>query len=222
MVRTAPLIAAGVLLALLPLTACKIVKNAQPGEVSASSSSVATPQGDAARMSALADEIWTPKVVPFLQEHATDIGVLRTALQAGPDAAGATYGFRPDSEGSPWNFIASGKGKVVSADLASRAAKLDLDTDGDGAADVTVQLGPVMKGTSLRDALSFLVFTDFRDQIEFAKLARALNDKAHDAAALPAGDPVGQTATFTGAFTIRAKGEAVLLTPSELALEAAP
>ena len=97
-----------------------------------------------------------------------------------------------------------------------RAAKLELDTDADGAADLVVQLGPVIKGTALRDAADFIVFTDFRDQIEFAKLARSLNDEAHKALALPEGDLTGKTMTFEGALTLRSASDAMALVPTLL------
>ncbi|MFH5774230.1 DUF2291 family protein [Paracoccus sp. NGMCC 1.201697] len=205
------------LLALMPLAACKIVKNPDPVQPSAEGQGQAaqTAGSDEARMAARAAELWNPKILPYIAEKATDIATLRAALKDGPDAA-ASYGFRPAAEGSPWNFIAKGEGKVVAEDRKSRAAKLELDTNGDGAGDVTVQLGPVMKGTTLRDSLNFLVFTDYRDQIEFAKLARALNDHAHAALSLPEGDLTGRNVAFSGAFTIRTKGEAILLTPVTL------
>ncbi|MFN5995702.1 MAG: DUF2291 family protein [Paracoccaceae bacterium] len=62
----------------------------------------------------------------------------------------------------------------MEANLTSRDWKAMVDVNGDGATDLTLQLGPVIKGTSLRDVAPFYRFGDFRDQIEFAKLARAL------------------------------------------------
>ena len=193
------------------LAGCKIVKNPDPA-----AGAVQGGGTDETRMATRAAEIWAPKVVPFIAANATDIAVIRAALTDGPDAAGAKFGFRPESEGSAWNFIGKGVGVVVASDLKARAAKLDLDTDADGVADVTVQLGPGIKGTALRDAMPFLVFTDFRDQIEFAKLARSLNDLAHAGIAVPLGDPTGKSFAFEGVFSIRAKGEPILLVPSLL------
>lgn len=197
-------------LCLLALAACKIVENPEP----AAEGSAPAATTDEARMAAKAEELWEPQVLPFVAQNATDIAQLRAALAGGPDAA-SSFGFRPPGEGSPWNFIAKGEGMVVAEDRASRAAKLELDTDGDGAGDVTVQLGPVMRGTALRDSLGFLVFTDYRDQIEFAKLGRALNDKAHAMLELPE-TLTGRRIAFSGPFTIRSKGEPILLTPVTL------
>lgn len=203
-------------LGLVALSGCKIVKTPEPGSETADTAT-ATPANDAARMAQMAAGIYATKLVPYVAEQAVDLAMLRSDLAGGLDAAGAKYGHRPDSEGSPWNFLVKGQGKVVKADTASRAAKLELDSDGDGATDITLQLGPVIKGTALRDAADFLVFTDFRDQIEFAKLARALNDEAHKTIKLPEGDLAGKTFAFEGALTLRSKGDALLLVPTTLA-----
>ena len=94
--------------------------------------------------------------------------------------------------------------------------------DGDGSADVTLQLGPVIRGTALRDAMPFIVFTDFRDQIEFAKLARAMNDRASAGLEKPEGDVVGEEVSFTGVFTLRAAGDTPEIVPTELTMGGAP
>lgn len=210
-----PLAALALTLGLTGLAGCKIVKKPEPGSETANAAS-ATPANDAERMGKLAADLYRARLLPFVTEQAVEIAVLRGALASGLEAAGAAHGHRPPSEGSPWNFLVKGQGRVIKADTAARAAKLDLDTDGDGAADLVVQLGPVIKGTALRDAADFIVFTDFRDQIEFAKLARALNDAAHKALALPAGDLTGKTFAFEGAFTLRTAADAMSLVPTQL------
>lgn len=217
----APLVMPATLMALLVgvtgVAGCKIVKTAEPGSQAADTAS-ATPANDAERMGQLAGQMFTDRVVPYVAEQAMDLADLRASLAGGLDAAGDAHGHRPGSEGSPWNFLVKGQGKVIAADTASRAATLDLDTDADGAADLTVQLGPVVKGTALRDSADFIVFSDFRDQIEFAKLARALNDEAHRAiiATQPTGGPVGKTMAFEGALTIRGANDALVLVPTQL------
>lgn len=187
------------LAAAVAMAGCKIVPDPDPSEAA----SVASGQTDEARMEAYAQEIWQPKVLPVIQENLVPLSELKTALAADADAAGKQHGLRPEGEANPWNFAVSGEGEIVEAKLDSRAAKLGVDTTGDGAADVTVQLGPVIRGTALRDAMPFIVFTDFRDQIEFAKLANALNAMAHAAITRPEGEVIGQTARFEGVFTLR-------------------
>lgn len=183
----------------IAVTGCKIVPDPDPTETE----TAGAVQSDEARMEAFVQENWEAKVLPVIQENLVPVDELRTALAADADSAGQKYGLRPKGEANPWNFAVSGAGRIVEAKLDSRAAKLGVDTTGDGAADVTIQLGPVIRGTALRDAMPFIDFTDFRDQIEFAKLASALNGMAHAAIVKPEGDVIGQDVRFEGVFTLR-------------------
>lgn len=211
---TTALAAGALVCALLP--GCKIVPNPDP-----ESEAAAAPMDDDQRMAMLATEIFDERLASYVQGKAVDAATLRAALDGGLDAAGEAHGIRPGSEGSPWNFILRTQGQVVEVDRESRAGTLMLDTDGDRQGDVTVQLGPVIRGTALRDAMDFLVFTDFRDQIEFAKLGRALNDQAHQRLSLPEGDLTGRTLTVEGAMPLTAADEPWVLVPTAIA-EGAP
>ena len=214
MTRT-PILAA-CLLTILPIVAgCKIVKNPDPNDLAQS----AAQMSDAERMAAKAQDVYEPKLLPYMDEKAQEINDILPAIANDLDKAGETLGIPKASEGSPWNFVAKGKGTVVASNRKSRAAKLEVDVNGDSTADLTLQLGPVIKGTALRDSASFFVFTDFRDQIEYAKLARALNDIASDAISLPEGDLIGKTVTFTGAFSLPKQSDPILLVPVKIAVE---
>jgi predicted lipoprotein len=204
----------GLSLGLTALGACKIVPNPEPGSETAAS------QTDEDRMAAKAGEIYDAQLVPYVSQKAIDLSTLTAALQGGLDVAGQAHGVRPQAEGSPWNFLVKGQGTVIEARRESRAATLTLDVTGDNQPDMTIQLGPVIKGTALRDAADFIVFTDYRDQIEFAKLARALNDRAHGAIRLPEGDLTGKTVRFEGATTLRTATDPILVVPT--LLEIAP
>ncbi|GAA3867069.1 DUF2291 domain-containing protein [Celeribacter arenosi] len=178
---------------------CKIVKNVDPNEAG----EVAAAMTDEERMANYAREIWDTDVIPTVAAHLVPLDELRSALAHDVDAAGEAHGLRPDGEANPWNFAITGTGSVIEAKTESRAAKLHLDTVGDGEIDVTLQLGPIVRGTTLRDAMPFLLFSNFRDQIEFAKLGNGLNAMAHERLTIPEGDLVGQTVTFEGMFTFK-------------------
>ena len=143
------------------------------------------------------------KLLPHIAKTTLPVADLRAAIAADLAAAGAAHGNRGAGEGAAWTFAVKGEGKVISANLTSRARQAELDTDGDGVADLTLALGPVIKGTALRDVAPFYVFGDFRDQIEFAQLARALNDKVSPLLVLPEGDLTGKSMTFTGVVPIK-------------------
>ncbi|GGF54954.1 Predicted lipoprotein [Mameliella alba] len=203
---------------LLPAAACKIVPNPDPNDQSEALAS----RTDEARMAAYVDANWESQVLPVIAEHEVAYDTWRQALAQGLDAAGEAHGLRPDGEANPWNFVVSGTGTVTEAKLDSRAAKMQVDMDSDGAADVVLQLGPIIRGTAMRDAMPFVVFTDFRDQIEFAKLARAMNERASAGLTRPEGDVIGQTVSFTGVFTLRAAGDTPEIVPVEIEMGATP
>lgn len=100
--------------------------------------------------------------------------------------------------------------------MDTRARSASVDTDGDGQSDVTVQLGPVIRGTALRDVAPFYKFDDFRDQIEFAKFARALNDRIKGMLTVPDDDPVGKVLRFVGVVPLKKASDALVVTPIEV------
>lgn len=188
------------------LTGCKFVETAEL-QAKAAQASAATPQN--------ADD-WEARVVPHFQSSAVPVATLRSALaDKGLDGAGAQYGHREGGEGTPFTYVANVSGKIVDANTQSRAATASVDTDGDGTADVTLQLGPVIRGTAIRDALPFISFTDYENQIEFARLAKAFNADAYEKVleAIPREDLVGKTVTALGAVTVRKADETFLVTP---------
>jgi predicted lipoprotein len=210
-----PVPVALVLLAALALPGCKIIKTVAEGETAAA---VAGEAGDDARIAALLDKTYEAELLPLIATKALQVADLRAAIAGGLEAAGAAHGNKGSGEGAAWNFAVTDEGKVVEANLTSRARKAMLDTNGDGKADLTLQLGPVIKGSSLRDVAPFYRFGDFRDQIEFAKLARALNDRASAALVVPEGDLLGKTVSFTGTVDLKAAGDAWLVTVVTLAV----
>ncbi|MBL9072143.1 DUF2291 domain-containing protein [Tabrizicola sp.] len=194
------------LIAALALSGCKIVKTVAEGE--GNTAVAAGEAGDDARIAALLDKTYDAELLPLIAEKALPVADLRAAIVGDLEAAGAAHGNKGSGEGAAWNFAVKGEGVVVEANLTSRARKAMLDTDGDGKADLTLQLGPVIKGSSLRDVAPFYRFGDFRDQIEFAKLARALNDRATAALVVPKGELVGKTVSFTGTVDLKAATDA--------------
>ncbi|MEI7262605.1 DUF2291 domain-containing protein [Pectobacterium carotovorum] len=110
----------------------------------------------------IATALWQPTLLPAAQQQALSWDEVKQTQAALEDSARkAVY--------------ARLQGTVSGIDRASREGKLMLDVQGDA---VTLQLGPIVKGNAIRDAAGFIRFDDFKNQVQFAQLARALNNKA--------------------------------------------
>ena len=103
-----------------------------------------------------------------------------------------------------------GEGKVA------RMEEGALLVEGADGTRVAVLTGPVIRGTALRDALPFIQFSQFVNQLEFARVGNALNERAARVArtAVGAGDVVGCLARYAGA-AVR-KRDLVEVTPVTL------
>jgi predicted lipoprotein len=197
------------------LPGCKIVKTPTAAEKAAAEAKTAFNPGEKV------DAIWQSQAMPAIEKKAGDLKDVLAAIAANPDDAGAKFGHRDKQSSSPWTYVAKFKGKVIAADTDSRAATLDIDSDGDGKADAKVQIGPALRGTALRDSLDFVNFNDFKNQIEWAQFGKAFNEKVNATLlqALPRDGIVGKTVDVTGAFPLPTSGQLPLVTPEAIKLE---
>jgi len=176
---------------------------------------VATQAFDAA---GYVDSIWASKVAPAVTGKAVELATLLAALEADADAAKTLYGVR-EGDG-PVHFVVKGEGVVARVDSASPhrtlAIRLSKYT---GKTEVSMQIGPVFRGTALRDAVGFIRFNEFVNQLQYAEVSTKLHDRvfatvvpALDAAAAP-----GKSLSFYGVFTLNERGT-IMLTPVKLAV----
>jgi predicted lipoprotein len=202
--------------AALGLSGCKIVKKSEKEgdeKVIAADAS-----GDDARNEIRMEETFEAKLLPHIRDNALALQDLRSAVGGNLDDAGEAHGNRGAGRGAAWNFPVRGEGVVVDAKLDTRARRAEVDTDGDSEPDMTLQLGPVIRGTALRDVAPFFKFDDFRDQIEFAKLGRAINDRIAGMITVPEGDLIGQSVSFIGVVPLKAADDAYQVTPIEVGI----
>jgi predicted lipoprotein len=162
------------------------------------------------------EAIWDNKVVPYFREKCLPIGEIMPLWNKDQEAAGKAFGYREKAEGSPWNFRAKGSGVIIEVNTASRASTVAVDLDPpDGAAEVVIQIGPVIKDTGVRDALEFISFTDFTNQLEFARLSNSFNKKVNSAVlnGLDRESLMGRHISFHGVFTQLQDSDLVRITP---------
>jgi predicted lipoprotein len=144
---------------------------------------------------------WDARVLPTVQQRAVPLAVLRKALAEDRAAARQRYGTSTGSGRA--SFLVSGTARVLDVDTTSRSgvARLDLEPY-DGAPDAELQIGPVIRGTALRDALPFIRFDDFTNQLEYASVSRVLHQRIADSvlAKVDRARLTGRVIQFYGAF----------------------
>ena len=211
---SSPALVAAIVTTLFALAGCKVVHD-EPSSEGGAPAPHAQAGFDAA---AYVNGLWSSRVTPFLAGKAIDVAELLPALAADPEEAGKKFGHRADAEGSPWSFAVKGRGRVVSTSTASRAGTMVVEVKAGGAARlVTLQIGPVVRGSALRDCLPFFSFGDVKNQIEFAQIGRAMNDQALKAVQgqVQALGAAGTEVAFTGATSLTG-AETLLITPASL------
>lgn len=122
-------------------------------------------------------QTWQQKLVPQVQQDAKPVAELLKALKASNDfdTACKTYGYRSQAE-NPCVFSVSVSGEVTAVNTTSRNGKMTVkDRSGE---DVTVQIGPIIPGTVLRDAYKGASYQNFNDQVLFGDYSRAINQLA--------------------------------------------
>ena len=112
---------------------------------------------------AFVESIWRSEVLRSL-DGARDVA----AVASGAADLGAS-GTRPTT------VVVRGRGRVVSVDTRSRSGTATIELDGTSSSTVVVQIGPVITGTAIRDALPALGFDRFVNQIQHADVGNELN-----------------------------------------------
>jgi predicted lipoprotein len=164
--------------------------------------------------------IWTSKVLPTVKKSAVDLPTLLADLQKDRAAASKRYGHYSVLN-SPPAFLAKGSGRVVSVDTLSLISKIRVALGGGTGDLVSIQIGPIISGTDVRDALPFVNFNQFVNQVQFGEVAIAFNSKVRETA-LAKLNPAklkGKHVRFTGAFTY-SSAKNVLITPITLEVNA--
>jgi predicted lipoprotein len=163
------------------------------------------------------DGIW-PKLGPLFEDKAPDIAKALPEIRADPNAAGEKYGRREAT--NPYNYMVKGTGKVTEINTTSAAGTAIVEIPGLDEK-VALQIGPVVRGTALRDATGLVSFNQFSNQLDYADVSKEMNSRAMKTAfsAVPAASLAGESVTFYGAFTFDPHSKSpVLITPVKISL----
>jgi predicted lipoprotein len=162
-------------------------------------------------------DAWASKIVPTIHDKAVDITTVAAAIAEDPEAAGKQYGHQAGT-GSPYAFMVKGSGTVTEVDTSAPTGPMTVEVPQAGKPlTITIATGPVIAGTAIRDAVGFISFGDFTNQIEYANVANQINDrvKTDVIAKVDLAAATGKEITFHGAFSALA-GSQIFLVPTEL------
>jgi predicted lipoprotein len=96
---------------------------------------------------------------------------------------------------------------------------VEIDQNGAKPLRLTIATGPVIAGTAIRDAVGFIAFGDFTNQIDYADVANQINNrvKTDVLAKVDVKDAKGKTVAFYGAFSALSPG-VMFVVPTELSM----
>lgn len=164
---------------------------------------------------AFVDGIWESKIIPTIEEKAVDLSLVLGKMK--PDDSGFTsidslipiadnYGLI--TVGEAHVYIVKGQGKVVNINTKTSIGTLELLLDGyTGPIKVKFYIGTRIPSddSSVRDAVGFINFGDFREQTEYGKVGLEINKRSmYQVDLSPDKESLkGKTISFHGAFMIR-------------------
>lgn len=196
---------------LLCFTACKLwtIRPIESGQ----KSDVRSQQFNA---DAYVDSIWESKLVPMVIEKAVDLSTLLAALDADLEAARKQYGH--DEASGAAHFIVKGEGRVSRVNSSSQNRTLSINLPSyKGKTEVVLQIGPAFRGTAIRDAVGFIQFNQFVNQLQFADVGNKLNDRVFTSVVngFDLAAAQGMQVSFYGVFTFSERGK-IIITPVKL------
>lgn len=166
----------------LCLTAC-VPWTVRP--IEGQSAAAAQERFDASRF---VDSQWQSKILPAMEGSAVEMTSLPPAASRKPGT----------------NFTVKGTARVLKVNPTPPLGQMSVDLEPfDGRADAVIQIGPEVRGSSVRDVTGLVQFSQFVNQIDFANVSSKLNARALQC--LPPGAEFahseGRSFAFTGAFT---------------------
>ena len=154
------------------------------------------------------EAIWESQAVPELKEKAVELPKLLSEANGTLKAVAGKYGKYSMGSTGELSFIVKGKGQITEVNTEKKAGFMVVKLEGyDGPMVTKLQIGPVFKGSAIRDCLSFIKYEDYTNQVDWAKISQSI----HDVVAKDVIEP----ANVTGCFTVD-KPDEMLVTPVEL------
>lgn len=169
----------------------------------------------------VATNFWQNNADEYFAKNAVDFNTL--VAEAGGDftTLASKYGHYSMGDSGELSFIIKGTGTVETVKNKLRAGYLSLKLDGyEGNTQIRLQIGPVFKGSAVRDTISLISYKDYKNQIEWAQVSVAFHDliSKNVLAPIDMAAAEGKKVEFIGCFTVGRPSQ-ILITPVALKIE---
>ena len=164
---------------------------------------------------AYVENIWKSKIIPTISEEAEDITFILDELFKNKEVTEEKYGGRSGT--GSYSFMVKGKAEITSLNTASRVGTLSIKLEKKYDSEIFITLGPVIKKDSIRDAVKFIKFNDFVNQLDFADVSRIIKVRVLNEIIGPLNlkEITGKKINFEGAITFDRKDK-IYITPTNI------
>ena len=164
---------------------------------------------------AYVENIWESKIIPTISEEAEDITFILDELFKNKEVTEENYGGRSGT--GSYSFMIKGKAEITSLNTASRVGTLSIKLEKQYDSEIFITLGPVIKKDSIRDAVKFIKFNDFVNQLDFADVSRIIKVRVLNEIIGPLNlkEITGKNINFEGAITFDRKDK-IYITPTKI------
>lgn len=163
-----------------------------------------------------AKKFWDNNSQEYYSSNAVDLVSLVKEANGDLKNVAKKYGHYSMGDSGELSFIVKGTATVSQVKNKLRAGYIKLAVDGleDTSVDYRIQVGPVFKGSAVRDSVSLINYKDYKNQIEWAQVGVALNNLVLETVLKPIdiGSLTDKKIEFIGCFTASRPSQ-VLITP---------
>jgi predicted lipoprotein len=161
------------------------------------------------------DGIWDSSVLPAFQEKAVELPNILSEMEvdsngtiAKDDLIAITNHYGLITVGESHVYMVKGTGRITGVNTETSLGTVEVTLDGyEGPIKVLIYVGTRIPSdeTSVRDAVGFINFGDFKEQTEYGKVASEINKRVLSQVIgnIDRNSLMGKTLSFTGAFNIR-------------------
>ncbi len=160
------------------------------------------------------DGIWESKLIPTFEKKAVELCKILSEMQINADGTTSKEDLVPIAnkyglitEGEAQVYMVKGSGTITNVNIETSKGTAEVALDGyNGSIKIVLYIGARLPGddTSIRDATGLVKFGDFKEQTEFGKVGKEMNDRVlQGLETLDKENLNGKTISFMGGFTIR-------------------